>query len=352
MLPRPTTWVNRLRRGEHIMSNIDLLRSIAGVDNDTSVDYRRIHQENQKTNSEKFISQNKHLKPEKMLDRWWGEHGNAMSDRELAWNTAEGISKDPGFYDGIFRTIDDTLNSFSNVGDQRRFFQENMPRWNQRIQDRYKDQAMSSVEFGKQEDVFYSRIANRQEDYAALSELSGKINLNPSVSLDTHKEHVELARRMGFNASEISTDIDGFLSIPVDGNLVPVYTIPEGAPNTTPMEDLILKTDLSDNLNQLDAPYREAQAKHKNDIFLRDRGLVNLIGTEDGKHLKGFELPIILNAAEHESNPVSLIKDKIGDMINSKISDFENPFEAIVEYVNTVSNILELREKRNTNGKS
>ena len=80
--------------------------------------------------------------------------------------------------------------------------------------------------------------------------------------------------------------------------------------------------------------------------------MVNLIGTEDGKHLKGFELPIILNAAEHESNPVSLIKDKIGDMINSKISDFENPFEAIVEYVNTVSNILELREKRNTNGKS
>ena len=328
------------------MSDIDLLRSIADPNSENTVDHVAVYRENQRNRSETFIAGNSHRK--ELLTEWWKDHGNKLEDREYAWDTAKRISRDPNFYKNTFATIDGEINSLNNVRKKREYFQEKMGTWNQEIQQRYKNQASAAVEFGQQEDVYHARIAAKQEDLALMSNASERVELNPGVPLATHKKHAEIVSRLGMQ-SLMQTDQDGFIAVPVDGVITPVYTLSDDVPQASPLEELIIKEDMADNRAQLDAPYRDAQSKYSNNEYLRDQALVKLIGTKDGEHLKGFEGPLILNAAAHERNPERLITEKTTAMIESKLDSFTNPMDAFLAYAGKLKEIEKLSEMRNIN---
>ncbi len=331
------------------MKDLDLLRNIVTGGNTSEVDPDQIYTNQQNKEAEEVINSFSHLTPEKRYERWRGWSKNKQLEPEFKWSKDEELYPGVDFRGDITKEIDLELKVQRSNEDKYNFFQRELSKWPSWLQDNYKNQAANSLPYRNQSELSDARKNNKIETRETTDILKETlVGLSGTKSSRAHTEDLAKALKLDYEAKQIHVNEEGHISVPIDGNMVPIYSIPEAAyPQNSPMEDFILKRDTYGILEETIKPIVFAA---QNDINTatraKNRMMFRKLGDDPHGDLEEFELDIIYNAAMDELDRDKVVSEGLNIITKRDIPKFASPFDAVASYLQKAHKLGNLFERR------
>tara|TARA_R100000152_G_C6749041_1_gene172686 strand:+ start:36 stop:1073 length:1038 start_codon:yes stop_codon:yes gene_type:complete len=331
-------------------NDMDILNSIAGKPRDTgpSPTQRRIKAQNEL--ADKNIKKLENLTPESRYRAIVEDIAPSLDDMEYRWKILEDNYPNGSLEEDTIKEIDQEMLARGTKQEQYFYLQDNFSKWPKKIQDKYREKGRAILEFNPQQDFQDSTILNIANSRAIVQNSLQRMTLQGTQSLDTVVNGLGEAILRGYNQG-IGTNEFGQVTVIKDGEAVPIDSLPKETNPASQLEKDVMRGYITEAIKEEVKPYWEkARRETRDNLRLKDRKLFNLLGTEEGKDLKKFAMPIIATAAEHERDKMGMAREGIDKLMKNEIDRYSNPFQYIVGYVQKIDEFQALLEKRYPNG--
>jgi len=322
--------------------SIDKLKAIANGQSQNTPKASEEFLKTQNRQSEDVISKLGHLTPEDRYTSWRREIGDSLQDAEYKWQTREKLYPGSDFKEHTLKNIDLDIKAQRSARDTYTYFQREYSGWSSWLQDHYREAAESTIPYLQQEELSMARINNKLATRDVLSSQLKDLNFSGTQSVRAHAEDISKALKAGH--TKLHTDGNGRVAIPMDGELVPVFTLEDSA-DASPLEELILLRDTKNLIEEIISPSVTAsQNDFKAGIRANNRELFRRLFSDTSGDLKEFEDDIIYNAARDELNQFETAFIGLKNSVMN--GDHANPWDALAQFIHRAYKFGQTIDKR------
>ena len=298
--------------------SIDKLRAIVGSKKEVAVDKSDTFGQAQMNKSDQWISTNSNEEPNKKFAKWMEEFsdwGFTSNNTDYYWDTMQTLSPmNPNdFQEYTTEDIRSTIDRLPNLEEKENYFRDNASTWPSYTLENLGGyfSNIRGANAGKELE------RNRLGQVIEMKNLLDKntYELNPNVSIEAHTAEMVKAYDMGYK-DEIRVDNSGRLTIPLDGERVAVYTLPN--PSLSVEEEFISLNDLRGVVKQRFKPMLDMTRKEQ--IRVEEKTKAALLGRiKKGEIPKEFRSNVIIDGVLREEDPVAAAKTVMLESINYKL---------------------------------
>jgi len=293
------------------------------------------------------VQEKERYKMWKRSTRDWIPHPDNI---EGMWDIEEQAYPGTSFKQDTVNKINRELEASLSDTEKNDYFQRNAPQWPQWLRKKYKPDIDAGRLKAEQRVLGLSRVNNKVETRDIVNEFVSAPNLylNSTVAKRVHSGDFFTAVKYGFT-TEITTDEDGRVAVPLDGGLVPVYALnPELFPAVDPREEYILLNDTFKMIDDIIDPY---YSKSESDFKLVEkankRQLYENIDTM-GDKFTDQHVNIILDYAEGQPDPEDVINRGLSKTMSQAIDKdvYNSSFDIALDFVSKWQEVLSTLKKR------
>ncbi len=293
--------------------------------------------------SNDWLEKHSSLDKKELSEEWlkeFSDWGFTSNNREYYWETLGEISPldNEKFKDFTVEDIRKTIDAFPTLEDKENYFRDNASTWPSYVLDSLSGYFTNIRGANAGKDLERNRLGQIMEMRQVLKEKNFK--LNPNVSIESHTEEMIKGYDMGYR-NEIEVNEEGRLSIPLDGEQVALYTIPELPLSME--ESFISLNDLRGVVKDSFKPMLDTSRKEQNRIERRTKkALLNRIKT--GEIPKEFRSNVIIDGVLEDKDPAASAKIILLEGIKKKMKS--NAYPSIKDmYMDYKNQYLDLMDK-------
>ncbi len=274
-------------------------------------------------NSEMWLNENKNLSPDIKLEEWLLKNKDwsfTPNNKQYYWDTLENLS--PGNTTQVRSTvmggIREKLDAFSTLEDKENYFRDKAHTWPEYVHKDLEGYFFGLKNINDRKNLDKTRLAQIMEVDGLNADRIPSLKLAPDVSLETHTREYIKAYDLGF--SDMKTNAEGRITVPVGGQDVPVFTLED--PKLSLEEEFISLNDLTHRTRVALKPVLEQQREEvKKAERLANIALLNRV--ERGNIPDEFQANIIIDGVILEDDPIQKTKQTINTIILNKINKGE-----------------------------
>ena len=304
----------------------------------------------QNTEADNFIGSLGHLPKEQRFGKWQEWSKNKPMDPNFKWEKSEELYTGADFRGSVTKDIDRELKVQRNNEGRYGFFQRELSNWPTWLQDKYKNQAANSVPYKKQVELSQARMNNKLDTRNAMKTFAESLTgLDGNKSAAAHGLDLKRAMAADYTPDQIKVDKDGHISVPHEGEMRAMYSIPiEALPQISSMEQAIIRRDIDPMIEETIGPLvARAQQDLKAGDRTRDRMLFDRLGKDPTRDLQEFEMDIIYTAASNELDPDPTYIEGLNKLYERDKSTFLSPFDAVASRIQNTAKLEGLIKRRN-----
>lgn len=302
--------------------------------------------------SEQWLSNNQALTTDVKLEQWMVNNSNwsfTPNNKQYYWDTLESLT--PGssqnIRNDIIGGVRDTLTSLSTLEDKENHFRDKAHTYPDFVLKDLEEYFFNLRGINDRKNLEKTRLAQIMEVDKINGRMADRLKLAPDVSLETHTKEYLKAYDLGF--SEMSTDDNGRISIPVEGIQTPVFSMED--PKLSLEEEFISLNDLTTRVRTFLRPLLKAsRAEVKQAEELANKSLLNKITSTTIP--EEFKANIIIDGAVYFKNPIAKTNSVINSMISREINNgtYRTSKEVFQRYFSLYKDIHNKLNRRINNG--
>ena len=271
---------------------------------------------------------------------------------EEMWAMEEKVYPSNNFKQHTVNRINNSIEALSTTLMKSDYFKNNAPTWPKWLRKTYETDIAKIRTSVQKKNVGLARVNNQLATEDIMTNIVGQKNfkLNSTVAKRVHAEDTFMAMQLGFT-TEITTDDDGRISVPLEGSLAPVYSLdPANFPLVDPEEEYMVLEDTYKLIeNIIDPHYKKVES----DYALLDRKNTRTLAENIDRLGEGFtnyHSNFILEHAKLSPDPVSVINNGIGKIINKniKVGNYTSSYDIALDFVGKWKQTLDVLKKRSS----
>ena len=296
---------------------IDTLRDLAVGSPTTNYDRTDMFGQKFIDKSEQWLTQNKNLSPEVRLEEWKLKNSDwsfTPNNKQYYWEKVEELAPHPKEHtrQTVLDDITTTLNSFKSLEEKESYFRDKAHTFPEYANKNLEEYFFNLRSINDRKNIEKARISQVMEMDRML--VNTHLNLNPDVSLESHTSEFLKAYDSGF--SNIRTNEEGRITVPIDGVDTPVFSLPD--PVLSLEEEFISLNDLTSRVRlslkpRLELKRMEVLKSEK----LANQALLNRV--EDDSIPDEFKSNIIIDGIMDDPDPVLKTRNTINSLVRNKI---------------------------------
>lgn len=302
--------------------------------------------------SEDWLLQNTDANPKDKTKAWMKEFsdwGFTSNNRDYYWKTMEDISPldSASFQEFTTNDIRKKADSFTSLEQKENYFRDNAYTWPSYALEKLEGYFTGIRGANAAKDLERNRLSQIIELKETLSKKS--FALNPNVSIESHSEEMVKAYDMGYR-EEVDINNEGRLSIPIDGEMVALYTIPD--PELSMEEEFISLKDLREVVKSKFKPMlQESRTEQTRIENTTKKALMSRV--KQGDIPKEFRSNVIIDGALLEKDPM---KAAMGTLLESvdekrKRGSYPSVKEMYLDYRSQYFDLFDKVQRRLEDGK-
>ena len=279
----------------------------------------------------------------------FSDWGFTSNNTEYYWETMSRISPlgDTDFKEFTTNDIRKTVDRLPSLEEKENYFRDNATTWPNYVLDSLSGYFTNIRGANAGKDLERNRLGQVMEMKDVLSKK--QFNLNPNVSLEAHTEEMVKGYDMGYR-DEVEVNEEGRLTIPLDGERVPLYTIPQL--DLSMEEAFISLNDLRGVVKNSFKPMLETSRQEQNRIERRTKkALLGRINT--GEIPKEFKSNVIIDGVLEDKDPAASAKAVLLESINKNMKNNVYPTvnDMFLDYKNQYMDLMDKVTRRLEDGK-
>lgn len=269
---------------------------------------------------------------------------------EGMWKLEEQAYPSKTFWQDTTNRINDELLALPSDTAKMDYFKKEAPKWPEKLQKQYNPDIERVRGLTENRALGLGRINHRFTTEDILTSFVGQENLSfdRAVAKRIHSEDIYNALLYGFT-TEITTNSEGRIAVPLGGQLAPVYAIdPDMFPAVDPREEYILLNDTYKMIDDFIDPY---YTKSESDFKLIERSNRKMLYEkldQLGGQFTDQHSDIILDFAETQRDPGDVINLGLASVVTNNINSdvYSSSFETALDFVNKWKDVLGTLERR------
>ena len=302
--------------------------------------------------SDQWLKDNNDLTTDTKLEQWMVNNSDwsfTPNNKQYYWDTMERLT--PGSSqntrNNIIGGVRDTLTSLTTLEDKENYYRDKAHTYPDYVLKDLEEYFFNLRGMNDRKNLEKTRLAQIMEVDKINSAMQGKLSLAPDVSLETHTKEYLKAYDMGF--SSMSTDENGRISVPIEGNQVPVFSLED--PKLSLEEEFISLNDLTSRVrNSLRPLLKASRAEVKQAEELANKSLLSKV---TGHSIpEEFKANVIINGVMYYSDPVDKTSATIDSIITKEITNdvYGSSSEVSRRYFSMYKDIYNKVERRINDG--
>ena len=269
---------------------------------------------------------------------------------EGMWKLEERAYPSSSFKQDTKNRINRELQALPSDTAKMDYFKREASRWPKWLQETYRPDIERERMLTENRNLELSRINNKlaTEDILTSFISQGNLSFDRGVSQRVHSEDIYNALKYGFT-SEITTNGEGRVSVPLGGELAPVYALnPEMFPAVDPQEEYILLNDTFKMIDDIITPYYSKEESDYKVVEKANKRMLYEKLDKLGEKFTDQHSNIILDYAETQSNPADVINTGLSSVVSNNINkeSYNNNFDTALDFINKWKSLLSTLERR------